>query len=246
MSGHLSWDRMSELVRRCFEERDPKALDDVVREFLPRMRRLARSILRRRRVPEVQYEPDDAVDSAVGCMVAMVLRGRFESILDADGFWALFRGVLTNTIREEIRRQQAWKRGGAGRRSLNGNGSEGDPVSRRTTRTQIMIEYPDDFDFFTAHPPAVDTLVIAGETVERFLAVLKPELEAVARLKLEGLSTPRIALALGISPRTVDARWRAARDVWRACELVQKQSIFDSGSGTEEKLGGCPADRLGR
>ncbi len=221
MSHRLSLDALSELIRRYFLERDGEALNEITREFLPRMRQLARSILRRR-VPEVRYEADDAVDSALGCIVAMVMKGQFKSVPDVDGFWALFRKVLTRRIREEIRRQEAWKRGGNGWNSRTGNRSDGDSEALPSAETRVRTEYPDNFDFFSADLPSVDAHAIANETVERFLAILKPDLECVARFKLQGWTIPRIALELGICRRTVDSRWQAARDVWRVCELVQE------------------------
>jgi DNA-directed RNA polymerase specialized sigma24 family protein len=222
MSHRLSLDALSELIRRYFLERDREAFDEVTGEFMPRMRQLARSILRRRRVPEVRYEADDAVDSALGCIVAMVMRGQFKSVPDIDGFWALFRTVLVHRIREEIRRQEAWKRGGKGGSPRDGTGSAADPEARPTAAARVRTEYPDNFDFFSADLPSVDAHAIANETVERFLAMLKPDLECVARLKLQGWTIPRIGLELGICRRTVDARWQAARDAWKVCEFVQE------------------------
>jgi DNA-directed RNA polymerase specialized sigma24 family protein len=222
MSGRLSPETASELVRRSIEQRDGEALNETTREFLPRMRQLARSILRRRRVPEVRYEADDAVDSALGCIVAMVMRGQIKSVPEVDGFWALFRTVLVHRIREEIRRQEAWKRGGNGWNSRTGNRSDGDSEARPSAETRVRTEYPDNFDFFSADLPSVDAHAIANETVERFLAILKPDLECVARLKLQGWTIPRIAVELGVCRRTVDARWQAARDAWKVCEFVQE------------------------
>ena len=82
---------MSELVHHFFEHKELAALDEIVRRWMPRMRGIARRMLRSRKVPPVQYEADEAVDSALGCIIAAVTRGTSRWVPDPDGFWALVR-----------------------------------------------------------------------------------------------------------------------------------------------------------
>jgi DNA-directed RNA polymerase specialized sigma24 family protein len=183
------------------------------------MRGIARRMLRARKMPQVQYEADDAVDSSFGCIIAAVMKGQFRWVPDAEGFWALFRKILTAKIGAEIRRQQAWKRGGPRRGPHTANPGDPDANASGAWATHRSIEFADNFDFYAANLYPVDTVAIANEMIDRLLGVLTPEQESVARLKLAGNSISRIAEVLELSRRTVDARWQAARNVWNDCRF---------------------------
>lgn len=210
---------MTELVRRFVELKQFDALDEIARRWMPRMRGVARRMLRAREVPQVQYEADDAVDSSLGCIIAAVMMGQFRWVPDADGFWALFRKIVAAKIGAEIRRQQAWKRGGPGRGAHTANAAGPAADAGGSWATHRPIELADNFDFYTANHFPVDTAAIANEMIARLLGVLTPAQESVARLKLEGNSTARISEVLDVSRRMVDARWQAARNVWIDCRF---------------------------
>jgi hypothetical protein len=76
---------MPELVRQLFAERRLDALGEIVARHYPRLRSLACSRLKQKKVPAAVYDADDALGSSLNDMMRLVLTGRVESIKDVDG-----------------------------------------------------------------------------------------------------------------------------------------------------------------
>lgn len=100
------------------------------------------------------------MDSGLGVMVQLVLKGKLNSIDGVDGFWRLFRRIVARKVMAKKCREAAIKRGGSAHRLV-----------------------PDDFDLFESGLPSVEVCAIADDVTERLLELLDPPLEAVARMR---------------------------------------------------------------
>jgi len=199
---------MPQLIRRWFRDHQFDALNEIVHRWMPRMRAVARQLLSREEVAEVVYDADDAVDSALGCMLHAVVIGNYRWITEEKAFWMLFRKILARKVMMAKRHESATKRGGSGRIG-HGRMVPGTEIHREAPHAmRARTEFHDDFDLYKSGLPTADVHTIAAELFERLLDVLSPDLETVARLRLGGRTIAQIAAELGLSTRTVDRRWQ--------------------------------------
>jgi hypothetical protein len=211
-------DDMPGLVRRFFRDRQLDGLAEIVRRCYPRLRALARRRLEREQIAESEYEPDEALNSALGKMIFLVLSGRVESIDGVDGFWRLYRRILAWKIMTASDRLDALKRGGRGIRKSSRNGALIDDAVEAPPPGPGVV--PDDLDLFKSNLLAADVLTISDEVTERLIDRLQPDLQAIVRMRLDGRTIAQMAAALGVSPRSVDRMLEMIRHTWASSGLI--------------------------
>jgi hypothetical protein len=218
MSHDQAHDDMPGLVRRFFRDRQLDGLGEIVRRCYPRLRDLARRRLERERIAESVYEPDEALNSALGKMILLVLSGRVESIEGVDGFWRLYRRILAWKIMTASDRLDALKRGGPGIRKNARSGAAIDDPDEAPAQSTSAI--PDDLDLFKSNLRPADLLAISGEVTERLIDLLQPDLQSIVRMRLDGRTVPFMATALGVSPRSIDRMLEMIRRTWASSGLI--------------------------
>lgn len=221
MSPENANDDTARLVRRFFRERQLDGLGEIVRRFYPRLRDLARRRLKREQIAEFEYEPDEALNSALSKMIFLVLSGRVESIDDVDGFWRLYRRILAWKIMTASDRLDALKRGGPGIRKNSRSGLATDDALEAPPPPKAGV-VPDDLDLFKSNLVPADVLAISGEMTERLIALLQPDLQSIVRMRLDGRTIPQMAAALGVSPRSVDRMLEMIRRTWASSGLIDE------------------------
>ena len=209
-------DRMPELLRQLLHERSQDALGEIVSLSHRRLRALARIALRRRGVPEAEYDADDALNSAMNVFLRLVLAGRLEALEDADGFWRLYRRILALKVNDAVDRHRAVKRGGSRttERSAAAEGKTGHSYGAS------MSVPPDDLDLFQSGLPSAEVEAVAKETTACLISLLRPELQKVVRMRVDGRSVRDIAAELGVATRTVERMLERVRAVWVSSGLV--------------------------
>ena len=209
-------DDMANLVRQFLQDRDMGALGGIFRRYYPKMIALASRRLKRARIPEAVYQPDDALASTLDTMMRFVLNGRLGSIEGVDGFWRLYRRILAWKIHDASDRHGALKRGGPGTRKhadrSNGDGTESTAAVRIPT---------DDFDLFESELLPVEVLAIGNEMTERLINLLQPDLQSVVRMRFDGWTIAQMATALGVSPRSVDRMLDSIRRIWLSSDPLR-------------------------
>jgi DNA-directed RNA polymerase specialized sigma24 family protein len=221
MNADLSGEDMHSLVRRLFVGREIDALGEIANRYYPKFRALARRLLRREPMVQQVYDADEAVDSGLGAIVYLVVRGKVGRIEGVDGFWRLFRRILARKILAVRDREAALKRDGKG---IPGHGPDenqarGPLDGARTAKSHAHV--PDDFNLFESGLPSAEVVVAADEMTGRLLAMLSEDLEIVVRMRFERRTIRYIAEKLGISTRTVDRRLEQIRAIWIISGLLE-------------------------
>jgi ECF sigma factor len=211
-------DDMPGLVRRFFRDRQVDGLAEIVRRYYPRLRDLAKRRLKREQIAEFEYEPDEALNSALGKMIFLVLSGRVESIDGVDGFWRLYRRILAWKIMTASDRLDALKRGGPGIRKSGRNGAVIDDAVGAPPALPGVV--PDDLDLFKSNLLPADVFTISDEVTERLIDLLQPDLQSIVRMRLDGRTIAQMAATLGVSPRSVDRMLEMIRRTWASSGLI--------------------------
>lgn len=169
---------------------DAGAVEVLLPLLYDELHRIARRAMRRER-PDHTLQPTALVHEAYLRMV----RAHSVDWQDRAHFLGIASRVMRQILIDAARRRQAERRGGAD--------------ALRITLSDGALGRPDD---------APDLLDL-HRALERF-ATLDARAAQVAELRLfAGATVPEVAEALGVSPRTVDIDWSAAR-LWLARELT--------------------------
>ncbi len=78
MDSDFSRTDISVLIQLLFSQ-PREAFDEIARRHLPEMHRIARAELRRRSVPEADFDADDLVSSSNQIFFSLILEGRIRS-----------------------------------------------------------------------------------------------------------------------------------------------------------------------
>ncbi len=144
-------------------------------------------------------DEEDIVLTAFDNFCRAAAEGRFPKLDDRDDLWQL---LLTLTDRKTIdhkRRMNTDRRGGGRVLDEGALAADGDsPLVRLASR----------------EPTPEDAAQLAEEWRRLFGLLRDPELEEVARLKMEGYSVEEIAERQGCVPRTVKRRLNLIRQIW--------------------------------
>src|SRR5262249_53205309 len=124
-------------------------------------------------------------------------QGRFPQLSDRDSLWRL---LVTFTLRKaahHLRDEGRLKRGGA--RVRSGTAEDDEPLLE-----QVL-----------SREPTPELTAQVAEEYERLLRCLNdPELETVARARMEGYSVEEVAERLGYAPRSIKRKLQLIRSLW--------------------------------
>jgi DNA-directed RNA polymerase specialized sigma24 family protein len=184
---------VSRWLGQC-KEGDEDAFQKLWERYFPRLVGLARLWLQD--APRRAADEEDVALGAFASFCRGVEEGRFPRLRDRDDLWRLLM-VLTARKATRVRRYEAQqKRGG---------------TSAATDTDDQVLEG------IVSQEPTPEFAAEVADECRRLLSLLgSAELEAVARLKMEGYTTAEMAQRLECSPRTVERRLELIRDVWRA------------------------------
>jgi DNA-directed RNA polymerase specialized sigma24 family protein len=153
--------------------------------------------------PRGAADEEDVVLTAFDSFCRAAEQGRFPKLDDRNDLWQL---LLVLTDREAIdhkRRENADRRGG-GRVLHEGALPAGDSAGGDTPLVRLV-----------SREPTPEVAAQVAEEWRRLFGLLNdPELEEVARLKMECYSLEEIAARLGCVPRTVQRRLNLIRHIW--------------------------------
>lgn len=174
---------------------DEQAAAALWTRFADRMNRLAE----RNRTQRGAIDAEDIVQEAFAGFCQAARSGRFDQIEDRDGVWRLLVMLTLRRSWSQRERETRQKRGGAA-------GAKGWLFSRREVALDALPG--------KATPP--DFAIRLADFLQEALARLpEPELRAVALFKLQDLTNEEVGQRVGCDARTVQRRWKAARDLWR-------------------------------
>src|SRR5579871_5708132 len=174
---------------------DPAAVEQLWQRYFHRLVGLARQKLRN--APRRVADEEDVALSAFDSFCRNAERGRFPELLDRDSLWRLLVVLTARKAAHQIRDEQRLKRGGGA--VIHGQTTaEGEETS---FLEQVLSPEP--------------TPAFAAEVAEQFQHLLRllndPELETVARARLEGYSVEEIAGQLGYAPRSIKRKLQLIR-----------------------------------
>ena len=137
---------------------------------------------------------------------------------DADDFWRLYRRILARKVSDAVDRQKAIKRGGGG---TTRHTEKPDIAGTRAPGTAVAVP-TDDLDLLQSGLPSPEVEAIAKETTASLIGLLRPDLQKVARMRIDGRTIPDIAAELGVSARSVDRMLETIRSTWVSSGLVER------------------------
>lgn len=166
--------------------------------FFPDLVRLAR--LRLQGAPRRMADEEDVVLSVFQSFFRAAEENRFPDLRGRDDLWRLLSQMTYRKVIDLLRHDARKKRRTVGESALP---RVNDPHSPG------MAQLPD-----TAPTPLLEAMV--ADECRRLLGLLKPELQQIALLKLDGYSNQEIAKCQACSVATVERRLKLIREIWNA------------------------------
>jgi RNA polymerase sigma factor (sigma-70 family) len=183
---------------RPLQAGDPDAVHQLWERYFQRLIELARKRLRD--LPHREAAEDVAL-SAFDSFCRGAGRGRFPQLADRDSLWRLLV-VITARKAAHYRRDANRQKRGAG---AVGVGSAPPDADMEAYLEQIV-----------GREPTPEFAAQAAEECRHLLGRLgDPELESIARLRMEGYTLEEIADQLGYVPRTIKRKLRLIRNLWQ-------------------------------
>ena len=207
-SPDLSREDMPSLFRRL-ASRDRAAFWEIWCRLLPRLRAWTKRRLEQEPALSSTYDEDDALQSSPFRMLRTILRGKIPPVAAEADFFRLFRTIVDRRITalaRRARRQVPLERVPPGRGAKLG--TVGDYVS-------------DSVDLLDSGMPEPEVQSMATDELLHLLDLLGPELRTITERRWDGVTVDEIAEELGLSPRSIERRFMAIRDIW-------KRARFDS------------------
>ncbi len=143
-------------------------------------------------LPPYLRDDEDLALNALNSFFTRVQQDAFPRLHDRTDLWQLLAKITVRKTIDRRRNVDAQKRGGGLRNSV----------------------FAEDLHKLASQEPTPDMLATLNEECQRLLGVLKPELQTVARLKLEGYTNREIAASLGRVERTVERKLDCIRNAW--------------------------------
>jgi RNA polymerase sigma factor (sigma-70 family) len=184
-------------VTRWFDQLqtgNPGAAQMLWERYFAQLVSVARQKLRD--APRRAADEEDVALNAFASFCRRAEEGRFPQLSDRDGLWRL---LVVITVRKalQLRRSEGQQKRGGLAAGLAGEAAE-------LALEQLIDSEP---------TPAFAAEV--AENYRRLLALLEdPELQTVARYRMEGCTSKEIATALDCTQRTVERRLHLIRDIW--------------------------------
>jgi DNA-directed RNA polymerase specialized sigma24 family protein len=170
---------------------DPAAAQQLWQQYFQRLVGLARKKLAGS--PRRAADEEDVALSAFDTFCRNAQKGRFPQLADREDLWRLLV-VLTARKAAHQRRNAACQKRGGGQPAAAGEASLEEVLSRE---------------------PTPEFAAEVAEEWQRLLALLADaELEAVARLRMQGYTIEEIAQQRGYVPRSVKRKLKLIRNLW--------------------------------
>jgi DNA-directed RNA polymerase specialized sigma24 family protein len=182
---------------------DPAAARPLWERYFHSLVALARQKLAG--TPRGAADEEDVALSAFDSFCRRAAQGQFPNLKDRGDLWWLLLRLTECKAINQWRHETREKRGGG--KVLNEGALPAADVSGGSPLDQLPSQEPSPE--YAAH---------VAETLRRLLGLLReedPELEKVARLKMEGHSLDEIAAQLACVPRTVQRQLRLIRHIWQ-------------------------------
>jgi DNA-directed RNA polymerase specialized sigma24 family protein len=163
---------------------DPEAADRLWERYFRRLQGLARVKL----PAALQNNAEDVALDSFASLWRGAQKGQFPELASRDHLWRL---LVVITVRKAYR------------------------LARTEARERAAQAPSWELEQVLAGEPEPGFEVQAAEECQRLMALLgDPQLEAVARRRLDGLTVPEIAAQLECSPRTVDRKLALIQALW--------------------------------
>ena len=170
---------------------DPAAAERLWERFFPRLDGLARARLRG--TARLAADEEDVALSALDSFCRRAGEGRYPHLADRDDLWRLLVVITARKAGHLVRDQSRQRRGGAARSDSSGPTLEG----------------------VLGRDPTPEFAAQVAEEYRRLMAALgDPEVQAVARMRMEGYTVEEIAGAMGYTPRSIKRKLRLIRGRW--------------------------------
>ena len=166
-------------------------------------------LIRRHAIDRAASDSDDAVNTAFFYICRMRDRGRLDWIKGGEDFFRLMIFLIDRVIRDEKKRSNAVKRGGAGDSGrLDDVSGEPNGQVKDDTGESVGHQKADmDVDQLVCGQPNFADIAVAELTLEAFLETLPEEtLRTILRLRVDGYSNKEIADRLGVNRKTVERK----------------------------------------
>jgi DNA-directed RNA polymerase specialized sigma24 family protein len=180
---------------------DPAAAQRLWADYFQRLVRVARQKLRN--APRRMADEEDVALSALNSFCQGARADRFPSLDDRNDLWALLLVITARKACNLVRLQRRDKRGGG---KVRGDSALLAPGAAASGAGMDGVAGPEPTPAFAAQ---------VSEQCRRLFSCLEsPELESIARWKLEGYTNDEIADRLGRSRGTVERKLRLIRSIW--------------------------------
>jgi DNA-directed RNA polymerase specialized sigma24 family protein len=151
-------------------------------------------------LPRRAADEEDVALSAFDSFCRGAEGGLFPRLDDRDNLWRLLVVITARKAFHLIRSETRPRRGGRG--ETQAQGAPGHV-------TEI------DLETIVGNEPTPEFAAMVADECQRLFAVLgDPELEAIARWKMEGYTANEIARKLDYVPRTIERKLQLIRDIW--------------------------------
>lgn len=186
---------------RELKQGDPRAIDQIWREYYEKLVRLVRRRIGGNSLRVVDEE--DIALSALNSFYDGVQAGRFPQLDDRDNLWKILVVIACRKTSAQRDRQFAQRRGAG---EARGESFFANPEVDEGGRgiEQVM-----------GREPTPEVAATVAETFQELFAALPDDLQrAIATHKMDGFSNEEIAVKLGCSLRTVERKLEQIRDRW--------------------------------
>ena len=150
------------------------------------------------------FDEEDVALSAFQSFCDRAGRGQFPKLSDRGDLWRLLATLTVRKAIDTIRQQTRQKRGG-------GNVLGESAFAREADKGDQF----DGLDAVFGREPTAEDVAQFTDDCQQFLSKLEdPGLRSVALLRLEGQTTPEIALSMNVSTKTIERKLRLIRAIW--------------------------------
>ena len=212
--------QITELLNQA-QAGDEDAITRLFEYYYPRLVRYAqRQIVGS---PQQMAGADDVAASAVRSFYKAAEAGRFPNLKDRQSLWRLLAKMTFRKAVDHRRRETCEKRGG-------GNVQNEPAASDASDASPGLAQLAHHND-----TPELEALML--ESCEERLKILKPELQDLALVKLEGCTNREAGERLGMTERAVEYGLKTIRKKWTELEARESGTF----SKKSEKERGKPA-----
>jgi DNA-directed RNA polymerase specialized sigma24 family protein len=179
-------------IERVKEGSESVAEQQLWDRYFSRLAALARKQLDD--LPPTDRDDEETALSALNSFFLRARRGDFSRLRDRTDLWQLLARITVRKAIDRRREVQAQKRG---RWHARGH-SKCETILKNVSANEL----------------SPDMLAAINEECQRLLSALKPDLQTVARMKLDGYTNREIAGALGRVERTIERKLNLIRHAW--------------------------------